>query len=40
MAYRVLMRNPGRVSELQASLAQVEGLANISVFMHADEAEI
>ncbi|MGO9114652.1 MAG: DUF4956 domain-containing protein [Thermoguttaceae bacterium] len=40
MAYRVLMRDPGRVDELQAALVKVEGLANISVFMHADEAEI
>jgi hypothetical protein len=40
MAYRVLMRDPGRVNELQAALVKVEGLANISVFMHADEAEI
>ncbi len=40
MAYRVLMRDPARVDELQAALVKVEGLANISVFMHADEAEI
>ena len=40
MAYRVLLRDPGRVDELQAALVQVEGLGNVSVFMHADEAEI
>jgi len=40
MAYRVLMRDPARVDELQAALVKVEGLANVSVFMHADEAEI
>ncbi|MGA2620277.1 MAG: DUF4956 domain-containing protein [Thermoguttaceae bacterium] len=40
MAYRVLLRDPGRVDELQAALVQTEGLANVSVFMHADEAEI
>ena len=39
-AYRVLMRDPARVDELQAALVKVEGLANISVFIHADEAEI
>ena len=40
MAFRVLLRDPNRVDELQAALVSVEGLANISVFMHADEAEI
>ena len=40
MAYRVLLRDPNRVDELQAALVKVEGLANISVFMHTDEAEI
>jgi hypothetical protein len=40
MAYRVLLRDPGRVDELQSALVQTEGLANVSVFMHADEAEI
>ncbi len=40
MAYRVLLRDPSRVDELQAALVQAEGLANVSVFMHADEAEI
>ena len=40
MAYRVLLRDPGRVDELQAVLLQTEGLANVSVFMHDDEAEI
>jgi len=40
MAYRMLLRDPGRVDELQAALVKVEGLANVSVFMHADEAEI
>jgi Domain of unknown function (DUF4956) len=40
VTYRLLLRDPSRVDELQAALAQSEGLANISVFMHEDEAEI
>jgi hypothetical protein len=40
MAYRVLLRDPARVDELQVALVQAEGLANVAVFMHADEAEI
>lgn len=40
MAYRVLLRDPGRLNELQTALVQTEGLANVSVFMHDDEAEI
>jgi hypothetical protein len=40
MAYRVLLRDPGRVDELQTALTKTEGLANVSVFMHSDEAEI
>jgi hypothetical protein len=40
MAYRVLLRDPNRVDELQAALVQAKGLANVSVFMHSDEAEI
>ena len=40
MAYRLLLRDPGRIDELQVALAQTEGLTNVSVFMHDDEAEI
>ena len=39
-AYRVLLRDPDRVDELRAPLGQAEGLSNISVLMHTDEAEI
>lgn len=40
VTYRVLLRDPSRFDELQAALSQTEGLANVSVFMHDDEAEI
>jgi hypothetical protein len=40
MAYRVLLRDPSRIDELQVALGQTEGLTNVSVFMHDDEAEI
>jgi hypothetical protein len=40
VTYRLLLRDPSRFDELQASLSQTEGLANVSVFMHDDEAEI
>ena len=40
MAYRLLLRDPGRINELQLALGQTEGLTNVAVFMHDDEAEI
>jgi len=40
LSYRLLLRDGGRSSELQAELATMEGLQNISVYMHEDEAEI
>ena len=40
MTYRMLLRDPARVDELQTLLSQTEGLANVAVFMHEDEAEI
>ena len=40
MAYRLLLRDPGRINELQAALGQTEGLTNVAVFLHDDEAEI
>ncbi|MGA2032611.1 MAG: DUF4956 domain-containing protein [Thermoguttaceae bacterium] len=40
MTYRLLLRDPGRVDELQSTLAKTDGLANVAVFMHEDEAEI
>jgi hypothetical protein len=40
VAYRILMRDPSRSHELQSALAHAEGLTNVSVFMHDDEAEI
>jgi hypothetical protein len=40
MTYRLLMRDPSRVDELQTLLSRTEGMANVAVFMHEDEAEI
>jgi hypothetical protein len=40
MSYRLLLRDPTRVDELQSALSGTDGLSNISVFMHDDEAEI
>lgn len=40
LSYRLLLRDAARSSELQAELARLEGLQNISVYMHEDEAEI
>jgi hypothetical protein len=40
VTYRLLLRDPSRFDELQSALSQAEGLANVSVFMHDDEAEI
>lgn len=38
--YHLLLRDPSRSDELQADLAAVSGLSNVTVFMHDDEAEI
>jgi hypothetical protein len=40
LSYRLLLRDSARSSELQADLAKMEGLQNVSVYMHEDEAEI
>ena len=40
LSYRLLLRDTARSSELQAELARMEGLQNVSVYMHEDEAEI
>ena len=40
LTYRLLLRNPARSHELQSALAQSPGVANVSVFLHEDEAEI
>jgi len=40
LSYHLLLRDPARSSELQSELAGTEGLENISVYMHEDEAEI
>ncbi len=40
MTYRLLLRDPARVDELQAALSTAEGLTNVTVFTHEDEAEI
>jgi hypothetical protein len=40
LSYRLLLRDTSRSSELQAELARMEGLQNVSVYMHEDEAEI
>jgi hypothetical protein len=40
MSYRLLLRDTARSSELQSELANTEGLQNVSVYLHEDEAEI
>ena len=40
LTYRLLLRDPGRSSELRAELASQAGLQNVAVYMHEDEAEI
>jgi hypothetical protein len=40
MTYRLLLRDPGRFYELEAALTQVQGVENVSVFLHEDDAEI
>jgi hypothetical protein len=40
VTYRLLLRDTSRSSELQAELAAAEGLENVSVYMHDDEAEV
>jgi hypothetical protein len=40
MTYRLLLRDTSRSSELQSELASAEGFANVSVYLHDDEAEI
>jgi hypothetical protein len=40
VTYRLLLRDTSRSSELQTELAGAEGLENISVYLHDDEAEI
>lgn len=40
VAYRLLLRDPDRIDELQTVLLQTDGLSNVAVFMHDDEAEI
>ena len=40
LSYQLLLRDPSRCEELQNTLAQTEGLTNVAVFMHNDEAEI
>ncbi len=40
LSYRLLLRDTARSSELHAELARTEGLQNVSVYMHEDEAEI
>lgn len=40
MTYRLLLRDTTRSSELQSELAGTEGVTNVSVYMHEDEAEI
>lgn len=40
LSYHLLLRDPSRSSELQAELVAVEGLENVAVYMHEDEAEI
>jgi hypothetical protein len=40
LSYHLLLRDPSRSGELQTELASTEGIENISVYMHEDEAEI
>ena len=40
MSYRLLLRDTQRSSELQAELAAAEGITNVSLYLHDDEAEI
>ncbi|HTL18567.1 MAG TPA: DUF4956 domain-containing protein [Patescibacteria group bacterium] len=40
LSYRLLLRDTARSSELQAELAKTEGLQNVAVYLHEDEAEI
>ena len=40
MTYRLLLRDSSRSNELQSELTGAEGLANVSVYMHEDEAEL
>jgi len=40
LSYHLLLRDPARSSELQSELTATEGLENISVYLHDDEAEI
>ncbi len=40
MTYRLLLRDATRSSELQSEVAGAEGVSNVSVYMHEDEAEI
>lgn len=40
MTYHVLLRDPARWDELQVELGRANAFENVSVFLHADEAEI
>ena len=40
ITYRLLLRDTSRSSELQSEITGAEGFANVSVYMHEDEAEI
>ncbi len=40
ITYRLLLRDTSRSSELQSELTGSDGFANVSVYMHEDEAEI
>jgi hypothetical protein len=40
VSYRLLLRDTSRSGELQTELAGAEGLENVSVYLHDDEAEL
>jgi hypothetical protein len=40
ITYRLLMRDPARMDELQTVLSQTEGLANVAVFNHGEHGDI
>jgi len=40
LSYRILLRDSSRCDELQTVLSRTEGIENVSVFLHEDEAEL
>ena len=40
LSYRLVLRDPERGDELRDELARSAGVANVSLFLHEDEAEL